>query len=49
MTVFTSFLTYHAGEYYNADKLETTQEGLVHSDYFDQVTPKIKLKEAKTM
>ncbi|MCX7125195.1 MAG: BamA/TamA family outer membrane protein [Gammaproteobacteria bacterium] len=41
------FLTYHAGEYYNADKLETTQEGLVHSDYFDQVTPKIKLKEAK--
>lgn len=40
------FITYHEGEYYDAKKIEDTQEGLVASNYFDQVTPKVNSKAA---
>ena len=38
------FLTYHEGEYYSAEKLETTQAGLLRGNYFEQVRifPEIK-------
>ncbi|OGT47992.1 MAG: hypothetical protein A3E82_04325 [Gammaproteobacteria bacterium RIFCSPHIGHO2_12_FULL_38_11] len=38
------FITYQAGEYYNAKKLAASQERLVRSNAFDQVTPKPNLK-----
>ncbi|MCX7121020.1 MAG: BamA/TamA family outer membrane protein [Gammaproteobacteria bacterium] len=41
------FITYHAGEYYNAKKLENSQERLVRSNSFDQVTPKPDIKAAE--
>lgn len=31
------FLTYHAGEYYSAEKIENTQAGLLRGNYFAQV------------
>ncbi|OGT41857.1 MAG: hypothetical protein A3F13_03760 [Gammaproteobacteria bacterium RIFCSPHIGHO2_12_FULL_40_19] len=40
------FLTYHEGEYYDATKLEASQEGLLSSNYFNQVTPKVNTKNA---
>lgn len=40
------FLRYHAGQPYNAKKLENTQEGLVTSNYFNQVLITPKPKEA---
>ena len=41
------FLRYQQGQYYNAEKMESTQDGLVSSNFFSQVTVKPMLKEAK--
>lgn len=41
------FLTYQTGQYYNATKLETTQEGFVAGNLFKQVIIKPKIQEAK--
>lgn len=40
------FLTYHQGEFYDAEKLEKTQEGLINSNYFNQIVIKPLPKEA---
>lgn len=40
------FIKYEQGQYYNAEKLEKTQDGLVASNYFSQVTVKPVIKEA---
>jgi translocation and assembly module TamA len=41
------FLRYQEGQYYNAEKMENTQDGLVSSNFFTQVTVKPLVKEAK--
>ncbi len=40
------FLKYQQGQYYNAEKMENTQDGLVSSNFFSQVTVKPMVKEA---
>ncbi len=45
-TFLQKFLTYQEGHYYNAKKLEHTQENFVSSNYFNQVTPEVSPKKA---